>query len=1391
MPRRYFNWKLAIVLIIGVIVFSAAVFGLRQWRKANSAEEGLILGTKAYEEHRWKDAANELGRYIYANQEDVPVLLKYADAQMKIRPQKQSNIKQAVGAYRAIIRIDKNNIKAATKLIELYLSMGVPGEAELIAQRQLEVAQSPDIRRMYALALAQQRKFDKASVELKTICTENPDQILAYEMLGQLTEQHPELFQESAIYWYDEAVKNNPSSALAYLIRADYYRRNRNKSQALIDMSRAERQDLSDSVVRLRLAREFISLGALDRAERHLEEVQASIPEDQRLWQTMAQLTMMLKSQEKMLTTAENGLKALSSQPWDFMPLAAELFIHSGELERAADCISKLRQEDIAPAIIPYLEGLIAVEKGEISEAVKYWQRSIELGNESVQVKLAIASALSNLGDTQSALNQLRNLVSEKPDSFDGHLALAKLLAQISDWTEAQRHAIKAQELAPENPEPALLLIQARLQMRPQVQNTDIEDEQFWQDIEEQFSELDRTASESLEVSLLKLQIEMQKGNYENAQELVTLLKQDYPSQIRIILAEAELLAAQDKIDEAIDLLNQIVEKFPDTVGPIRFLAVLLDRQDEKEKCEAVILEALGRIDNPVIQRDLTLLLTTFYTRWDQRDKVYPQLQKISAKFPNDIPLKRQLLTCQEVLNEPEKAQQIVDNIKSIEGDEGWQWRYEQAKIWYLSDSFKNRYSQIVSLLQENLLINPNDLESRVLLARTYDKADELQLAIVTYREALNRSPNNIQIVTMLISALYKAREFDQAEELLSRTSQQKVDNVQLQKLQLQNFLRLGELDSASNVLQDLLSNEPDNQGASLALALLKMQQNQFDDSDALLTQLKTQDSNSLVITAAQIQLNIRRDKPEEALRVCNEFVSNQENASAYILRSRTYAALNQSDKAKEDLERAIALEPDNVEVWVSRSDFYRSMGRQEEAVTDIRKALSLEPEDLQIQKRTITLLLSTGQPASIQEASALLAKAMESNPDDTELQFLKANSLLIEGSAPAIESANRILQEITDNQPEISRAWLMLGEIMLRQGQPGKAIDIALRGLSYTPNDRALLLLKARAEIGRSPILGLTTLKALYELDPNNVETALFLAHTHIMVEEPKKAVDIIRKLLITCSPSDTRQCNIALAIALYKQGSKTEAQQIFDSLLEDEPDDSTPFLAYMQLLEEDKLWDELKLRTDNWYNKHPNDLATITAIARDLVSVEDVQAKKIAEGFLQNVLQNNSNHIQAINSLAILMEMTGRYEQSVKLYKKIIELQPQNVVAINNLAWIMCERQSQHQQALQLAQKGLQLAPDYADLIDTRGMIYYRLSDFDKAIEDFSRCVELYPDSTPQTVASRFHLAKAYIGAGQKDKAIRYLEEVLDLELRFGGLTIEERSEARRLFEQLQGDN
>ncbi|GAG29790.1 unnamed protein product, partial [marine sediment metagenome] len=245
----------------------------------------------------------------------------------------------------------------------------------------------PELRRMLALALTGQRKFSEAAAQLKAILQEHPDQILAYETLGQLTEQRPEDFpdpNDSPAGWFDKAVNNNPSSALAYIVRAGFYRA-KDSAKALADLEQAEKQDLSDPNVELRLAGEFLAVefinaDILDKAEKHLTTVQIAMPTDQRLWQKWAQFALKSQLQEKMLKVAEDGLKELSSQPWDFMPIATDLFIRCGQLDRADDCISKMNQKDVMPVEVAFLEGRVAAEREQLFEAIKYWQESMALG---------------------------------------------------------------------------------------------------------------------------------------------------------------------------------------------------------------------------------------------------------------------------------------------------------------------------------------------------------------------------------------------------------------------------------------------------------------------------------------------------------------------------------------------------------------------------------------------------------------------------------------------------------------------------------------------------------------------------------------------------------------------------------------------------------------------------------------------------------------------------------------------------------------------------------------------------------------------------------------------------------------------------------------------------
>ncbi|MHC4370586.1 MAG: tetratricopeptide repeat protein, partial [Planctomycetota bacterium] len=575
---------------------------------------------------------------------------------------------------------------------------------------------------------------------------------------------------------------------------------------------------------------------------------------------------------------------------------------------------------------------------------------------------------------------------------------------------------------------------------------------------------------------------------------------------------------------------------------------------------------------------------------------------------------------------------------------------------------------------------------------------------------------------------------------------------------------------------------------AYLSLALLTMQQGEFEEAATLLNNLKEQHPNSLAVIAAQIQLSVRRDRPDEAMRISDEAVNKFGSAIAYVLRARTYATLKQPEKAWEDLERAASAEPNNVEVWVARSDFNRSARRYAQAVADIRQARSLDPEGIDIQKRAISLFFASRDHVTNSEGRALLEKALESNPEDVELRLYKARSMLRDGTVPAVEGAEQILREVTRDRPEDSEAWVLLGESALRQQQPDRAMNAALGGLAYRPTDKALLLLKARAEAVRSPVLAIPTLEALHGLDVKDAGAALLLADTYIRAGESRKALALLRRQLNVGEPQDRRRYEIATAVAIYSNGNRQKAGSEFDSLLRAEPNDPTPLIEHVKLLKADRLWSNVNQKVVSWYREHPKDSRTAVNIARDLLGIDDAGARKTAEDILRTILRNEPDCARAIGSLAILLQTTGRNTESAVLYERVLGLEPDDVIAINNLAWLMCEEQGKCREALELAQRGLKIDPNYFDLIDTRGVIYYRLGEFEKAVEDFSKCIALGPSKTPVGVATRFYLARALAELGETGQAIAQLTQSLDLQARIGGLSSADLKQARRLLKQLQ---
>src|SRR4030095_13337115 len=109
--------------------------------------------------------------------------------------------------------------------------------------------------------------------------------------------------------------------------------------------------------------------------------------------------------------------------------------------------------------------------------------------------------------------------------------------------------------------------------------------------------------------------------------------------------------------------------------------------------------------------------------------------------------------------------------------------------------------------------------------------------------------------------------------------------------------------------------------------------------------------------------------------------------------------------------------------------------------------------------------------------------------------------------------------------------------------------------------------------------------------------------------------------------------------------------------------------------------------------------------------------------------------------------------YAAAAKQYKAVLELEPGDALALNNLAWVAGELKDP--KALEYAERAAKLAPGSPQVLDTLGTLQVEKGDTAQGVDSLRKAVALAPDESN----IRLNLARALVKAGQKDAAKKEL--------------------------------
>ena len=125
----------------------------------------------------------------------------------------------------------------------------------------------------------------------------------------------------------------------------------------------------------------------------------------------------------------------------------------------------------------------------------------------------------------------------------------------------------------------------------------------------------------------------------------------------------------------------------------------------------------------------------------------------------------------------------------------------------------------------------------------------------------------------------------------------------------------------------------------------------------------------------------------------------------------------------------------------------------------------------------------------------------------------------------------------------------------------------------------------------------------------------------------------------------------------------------------------------------------------------------------------------------------------------LAILYDRLGRNDDARRAYQAVLQVQPDNPVALNNLAALDAETGVNLDQALSNAHRAQDQRPKDPDIQDTVGLIYIQKNLKNEGLEILRRLV----DQNPANATYRRHLALALYLKGDRPGARQNLESAL----------------------------
>jgi len=623
----------------------------------------------------------------------------------------------------------------------------------------------------------------------------------------------------------------------------------------------------------------------------------------------------------------------------------------------------------------------------------------------------------------------------------------------------------------------------------------------------------------------------------------------------------------------------------------------------------------------------------------------------------------------------------------------------------------------------------PYNVENSTFLALLYWQQKKPEKTIAVLEKTLEKNRDNVQLNLLLAKALINTKKYDSAEKIYQNFLKNKPDDFKSYTNLAGLYNLKGDKKKAVSILKQAIENNPDEVDRQLTLVQYIQQTQGKDAAEAELISLINQHSSLGKLRLALGELYNKEGKTQQAKAVykkaVTEFSEDATGIQSRIMLALMYMHEKKEDKAKKELQDAIAISPNNPKVNMLIARIAIHDKNYEKVILSLRIVVKETPGNAEAY---ILLAAAHSVLGEKEQADTVLNNAYENNRDNpnTLMQLAKYYTKVND-----IDKTEKMIDAYLALNDKSYEALSIKAKILNKEKKFSKVRPFLQKLITLFPTkENGYLLSMPYLANEKNSEKAVSLLKQGYKKVANKQVILQLLTSIQLSMGDKKEALNRINTA-IKNSP-DNINLQLLLAKTYLSIGDYKRAEVELKEVVQSHPDSEEAYVLLSGI-----------------YNKQNNQAA---------------RADIIRQG------SEKTGSVRMSIMLAGIYGSNKKYDKAISIYEHTLSKSPDNALVMNNLASILSDHKTDKaslNRAKQLADKMKKSTQPVIQ--DTVGWIYYKTGDYTAAIKILKNSVKKAPDIN----IFNYHLGMAYKAAGDNKMAKTYLQKSLSNNKKFDGRT------------------